>query len=206
MKEIEAEGNTVEEAVKEALERLHVKRDKVEVEVIENGSRGFLGLIGSRRARVRVRVKRGTEETISECLREMIKKMGLELSLEIREEDDYWIGDFYGRDVRLLIGRRGETLNALQMLANMIVNRQLDERIKLVLDAEGYRKRREETLRRLARRLSERVKRSRREVILEPMTPQERRVIHMELQDNPWVCTSSIGEEPYRKVVISLKR
>lgn len=114
--------------------------------------------------------------------------------------------NFEGPDVRILIGRRGETLNALQLIVNLVVNKENDERVKVVLDAEGYRKRREETLRRLARRLSERVRRTKKNIVLEPMTPQERRIIHTELQENPWVYTVSHGEEPYRKVMICLKK
>ena len=108
--------------------------------------------------------------------------------------------------MRILIGKRGETLNALQLIAGLAINKKLENKVRLILDAEGYRERREETLRRLARRLTERVRRTRSEVTLEPMTPSERRVIHMALQDDPWVETHSSGEEPYRKVIISPRR
>lgn len=206
MKHVEMEAGTIEYAVREALAKLGARREDVEIEVIEEGARGFLGIIGNKLARVRVKLKETPEEVIIRTVKEIISAMGLDVSFSVTETDSYCNVNFEGPDVRILIGRRGETLNALQFIANMIVNKRLNDKVHLVMDAEGYRMRREETLRRLARRMSERVKRTRRDVVLEPMTPQERRVIHLELQENPWVYTMSKGEEPYRKVIISLKR
>jgi spoIIIJ-associated protein len=206
MKWIETEGNTVDEAVSLALARLGVDRSQVEVEVLDPGSRGFLGILGTRQARVRVRLKETPETVAREFLEKLLTKMGVEAEIDINFCDDYWSVVFSGPDVRFLIGRRGDTLNALQLLVNLAVSKRLQERVRIVLDAEGYRKRREEALRRLARRLSEKVRRTKKDIALEPMTPQERRVIHMELQENPWVYTVSKGEDPHRKVVICLKR
>ena len=132
--------------------------------------------------------------------------MGLDVGFRVWPEEECWRVNFEGRDVRILIGRRGETLNALQLITGLAINKRLENKVRLIMDAEGYRERREETLRRLARRLTERVRRTRDDVVLEPMTPSERRVIHMALQDDPWVETHSTGEEPYRKVIISPKR
>lgn len=206
MKWIEVGANTVENAIHEALEQMGANREDVRIEVLEEGSRGFLGIIGGKQARVRVEMKQQPGQLIENVIDKIIQAMDLDISFTVQEGDECWNVDFKGKDVRILIGRRGETLNSLQLIANLIINKQKDERIHLVLDAENYRKRREETLRRLARRLSERVKHSRSDIALEPMTPQERRIIHMELQENPWVYTTSRGEEPYRKVVISLKK
>ncbi|HHW40182.1 MAG TPA: KH domain-containing protein [Syntrophomonadaceae bacterium] len=206
MKQIEIEAGSIEEAVKEALIKLGARREEVDIEVIEEGSRGFLGIIGNRLARVRVKIKETPRDVIETTVQEIIYAMGIDVAFNISQSGLYWNVNFEGPDVRLLIGRRGETINALQFIVNMIVNKRLNEKVHLIMDAEGYRRRREETLRRLARRLSERVKRTKRDVVLEPMTPQERRIIHMELKENPWVYTVSEGEEPYRKVVISLKR
>ncbi len=205
-KQVEIEAGSIEEAVKEALIKLGASREEVEIEVIEEGSRGFLGLIGNRLARVRVKLKESHTEIIARTIKEIIYAIGIDVSFKISKSELYWNVNFEGPDVRLLIGRHGDTLNALQFLVNLIVSKRINEKIQLIMDAEGYRQRREETLRRLARRLSERVKRTKKDVVLEPMTPQERRIIHMELKENPWVYTVSEGEEPYRKVVISLKR
>ncbi|HAA89704.1 MAG: Protein Jag [Thermoanaerobacterales bacterium 50_218] len=206
MKWIEAEGNTVDEAVSLALQKLGVDRSRVDVEVLDPGSRGFLGILRSRQARVRVSVRETPETVIREFLETLLKEMGMEADLEITSHGEYWSAAFSGPDVRFLIGRRGDTLNALQLLVNLVVNKKLTEKVRIILDAEGYRQRREETLRRLARRLSEKVRKTKKDIALEPMTPQERRVIHMELQEDPWVYTVSKGEEPHRKVVICLKR
>ncbi|MGB9792722.1 MAG: RNA-binding cell elongation regulator Jag/EloR [Thermacetogeniaceae bacterium] len=206
MREIEVEGASKEEAIREALKILGVERDRVEVEVIDEGSRGFLGIFGGRMAKVRVRVKDAVEDVIRDVVGEIIEAMEIDVRFDVKRSEIYWCVDFEGPDVRYLIGRRGETINALQFLASMIVSRRTGERLHLVMDAEGYRKRREETLRRLARRLSERVRRTKRDVVLEPMSPQDRRIIHLELKEDPWVYTVSRGEEPYRRVLISLRR
>ncbi|NPV29391.1 MAG: protein jag [Firmicutes bacterium] len=206
MRWVEAEGNTVEEAVEAALQELGAKRDQVEVDVLDAGARGFLGIFKGRPARVRVRLPANPGVLLEDFLRDVVRAMGLDVSFHIERSGEYWRAEFAGPDVRILIGRRGDTLDALQLLVNLAVSRRCEERVRVILDAEGYRERREETLRRLARRVSERVRRSKKDIALEPMTPQERRVIHMELQENPWVYTISQGEEPYRKVVVCLRR
>lgn len=199
-------GRTVEEAIEAALRALGARRDEVEIEVLEEGSKGFLGLLGSRQARVRVSLLENPERAIKGFLEKVLSAMALEAGVEVRRREDYFLVSFYGRDLGLLIGRRGETLNALQYLTNLAVSRMIGERVRIVLDAEGYRKRREQALVRLARRLSERVKRTGNKVVLEPMTPQERRIIHTALQNDSQVVTYSEGEEPNRKVVICLRK
>jgi spoIIIJ-associated protein len=203
---VEASGATTEEATREVLKQLSAEAQRVEIEVLDSGSKGFLGIIGNKQARVRARLKLTPEMTITEFLEQVIKVIGLDVKFQIIPGEENWKVNFEGRDVRLLIGRRGETLNSLQLLTSLAINKRLDNKVRLVMDAEGYRERREETLRKLAVRLTERVRRTMREVVLEPMTPNERRVIHVALQDNPWVTTSSTGDDPYRKVVISPKR
>ncbi|MGI6405873.1 MAG: RNA-binding cell elongation regulator Jag/EloR [Syntrophaceticus sp.] len=205
MKSIIVEDSSVEEAVQNALKKLEVSREQVEVDVLEEGSRGIFGFIGGRQAKVKVTLKETPEQLIKKFIDEVIEAMELSVDYNVFFVDEYWCVEFQGKDVRFLIGRRGKTLNALQMLTNLAVNRELEDRVKIIIDAEGYRKKREETLRRLARKTAERVCRTKSDVILEPMTPQERRIIHLELQDNDWVCTSSRGDEPYRKVVIRYK-
>ncbi len=203
---IEAEGNTVEEAVKAAVGDLGVSEDEVEIEVLDPGSRGFFGILGGRQARVRVRRIMSPDQLLKDFLKNIVAGMGLDVTFEVKKKGEYWCAEFEGPDVRILIGRRGDTLDALQLLVNLAICRRVGEKVRIILDAEGYRQRREKTLRRLARRISEKVRRSKRNVALEPMTPQERRVIHMELQADPWVYTISEGEEPYRKVVVCLRK
>ena len=203
---VEATGNTIEEATREVLDKLGVTRQEAEIEELESGSKGFLGIIGSKQARVRARLRQNTDEAIKGFLGQVIKSMGLDVGFRVWPEEECWRVSFEGRDARILIGRRGETLNALQLITGLAINKRLENKVRLIMDAEGYRERREETLRRLARRLTERVRRTRSDVVLEPMTPSERRVIHMALQDDPWVETHSAGEEPYRKVIISPRR
>lgn len=205
MKSIVTEGSNVEDAVQSALEKLELTQDQVDVEVLDEGSRGFLGIIGGKLARVRVNIKDTPEQVIRDFLNEVIEAMELEVDLKISFNEGYWYAEFLGDDVRYIIGRRGKTLNSLQLLVNMAVNKKLDEKVRVVLDAEGYRGRREETLRRLARKTADRVRRTSSDVMLEPMTPQERRIIHLELQNHKWVCTTSRGDDPYRKVVVCCK-
>ncbi|GFN23106.1 RNA-binding cell elongation regulator Jag/EloR [Thermanaeromonas sp. C210] len=206
MKEVEMAGKSVEEAVEAALRVLGAGREEVQVEVLEEGSKGLFGFLGSRQARVRVILPDNPEKLIKEFLEGVLKAMAVQAGIEIRRREEYFLVSFHGRDLGVLIGRRGETLNALQYLTNLAVNRALRDKVKVVLDAEGYRKRREQALVRLAKRLSERVKRTGNRIVLEPMTPQDRRVIHTALQNDSQVVTFSEGEEPNRKVVISLRR
>lgn len=206
MKSIVVDGGSVEEAVQSALEKLDVTREQVEIDVLEEGSRGLFGIIGGKQARVSVTLKATPEQVIKGFIDEVVEAMGLEIEYSVFFDNGYWYVDFTGEDVRFIIGRRGKTLNSLQMLANMAVNKKLEERIRIIIDAEGYRGRREQSLRRLARKTAERVCRTKSDVMLEPMTPQERRIIHLELQNNDKVSTLSRGDDPYRKVVVCYKQ
>lgn len=145
-------------------------------------------------------------EAALRLVRDISRAMGIAVSCSAREESGTVMVDVNGADVGVLIGRRGQTLDALQYLVNLVANKNVREHKRIVVDAEGYRRRREETLRRLAVQLAERARRSGRDVVLEPMSASERRIIHLELQGHPDVTTRSIGEEPYRKVVISVKK
>ncbi len=204
---VEVEGSTVEEAMRLALARLGARREEVEFEVLEEGRRGFLGLLGNRMARVRARLAETPGVAARGFVAGVAARMGVDVAVDVVEEGDGILRvDLRGADVRFLIGRRGVTLNALQFLLNVFLGRKFGGRVRAVVDAEGYRMRREEALRRLAYRLSERVRRTGREFVLEPMSAHERRIIHAALQENPWVYTVSRGEEPYRRVVICLRR
>jgi spoIIIJ-associated protein len=206
VKVIEKTGKTVEEAVEIALAELGIAREDAEIEVLEEGTKGLFGIIGTRAAKVRVRENKRPEKLISAFLDEVFEAMGIEADIDLSLNDDQYYVSFKGKDLGILIGRRGDTLDALQYLVSLAVNRQVEKRVKIILDVEQYRRRREETLIRLAERLSDKVRRTRKNVVLEPMNPQERRVIHTALQDDASVFTFSQGNEPFRKVVISPKK
>jgi len=242
---------TTEEAIEKGLEQLGLTEDMVEVEVLDAGSRGLLG-IGGRQSRVRLTVKsfetvmaesEQEQEILDESRQELelskveavdestlssdelqvlrvIKSVVVELLGRMRvkaevsakyiephdEKDERLVlVDVEGKDLSILIGRRSETLNALQYITSLIVSKETGRWVPMMIDVQGYRNRRERQLRQLGRKMAEQAIQSGRKQTLEPMPPNERRVIHLELRDHPQVFTESVGEEPYRKVTISLK-
>lgn len=206
MKSVEKRGRSVEEAVSAALLDLGVSAEQTQVEVLEEPARGLFGLIGSREALVRVTVKETKEDVARRLLQDVARTIGLDVEITTRRDEDYIFFDVKGDEMGILIGRRGQTLDALQYLTNLAASRASGEKQRIVVDVEGYRRRREETLQRLAERLADKVRRSGQSMELEPMSAHERRVIHLALQDSPYVTTYSEGEEPFRKVVIEAKR
>ena len=205
MRSIEISARTIDEAIKLAAKELEASLDIIEIEILDEPSKGFLGILGNKQARIRAIVKEDKQTKTKKFLEEVTLHMGINTNVITEESDEYLRITLNGGNLGSIIGRRGETLDALQYLANLVANKQGGERKKVILDAEGYRKKREDTLSTLAKRLADRVKRSGQSVVLEPMNPQERRLIHTALQDDTWVQTFSEGEDPYRKVVISLR-
>lgn len=203
--EIEISAKTVDEAVKQALVDLNVSIDDIEFEIIEEPSKKFLGILGGKHAKIKAWAKSNRLKTTRVFLEDVTKKMGIKTSVIAEEEGDLFKISLEGGQLGSIIGRRGETLDSLQYLANLVANKNAAERKRVILDAEGYRKRREETLISLAHKVADRVKRTGQEIVLEPMSSQERRIIHTALQTDTMVQTFSEGEEPYRKVVISIK-
>jgi len=243
---------SAEEAIERGLEQLGLTEDMVEVEVLDSGSRGLLG-IGGRQSRVRLTVKsfeslidehtpeqadidrvetedfeedlvqeiddaklseedRQNLKAVKSVVNELLERMRVraEVSVKYIEPQDskdqrIVLVDVEGKDLSILIGRRSETLNAMQYITSLIVNKDLGRWVPLMIDVQGYRNRRERQLRQLGRRMAEQAIQSGRKQTLEPMPPNERRLIHLELRDHPQVYTESVGEEPYRKVTISLK-
>ncbi|MEQ2129965.1 RNA-binding cell elongation regulator Jag/EloR [Caldanaerobacter subterraneus KAk] len=206
MKELIRTGKTVEEAINLALKDFGVPREMVEVEVLDEGGKGFLGLI-SKQAIVKVVLKDVIKESAKNFLKQVIDAMKLDITFEIEETEDTIKFNLQGKNVGLLIGRRGETLDALQYLVNVVASKYkgYERYRRIILDAGNYRKRREETLTRLARKLAKKVMETKESIELESMTPNERRIIHLALQDHPYVETYSEGEEPNRRVIIALK-
>ncbi len=204
---IEKTGKTVEEATALALEELGVEKDMVEIEIVEEGNKGILGLIGNKQAKVRVKLKEYDLQNIAcSFLHEVLVSMGLTADISSREDEDAIYIQVHGMDSGIIIGRRGETLDALQYLVSLVVNKDLPEYRRVVLDVENYREKRKEALVRLANKLADKVRTSRKSVTLEPMNPYERRIIHSTLQENKFVRTYSVGNEPNRKVVINIKQ
>ncbi|NLZ43733.1 MAG: protein jag [Clostridia bacterium] len=208
MRSVEVVGRTKEEALDLALKELKVARDKVQVEILEEvNNKGLLGLININRVRLRVKVK-DREEYVQKAvrlLREILVNMGIYAEVEIFKKPDHLVLNVNGSDLGKLIGRRGQTLNSLQYLVNLAVNKDSKEKEKIIIDVGGYRHRREESLRRLANRAATRVSLHKKKEVLHPMTPYERRIIHLALQNNEEVQTYSEGKDPFRRVVISPK-
>ncbi len=277
---IRVSAKTVEDAITEASIQLGITSDKLEYEVIEKGSAGFLG-IGMKQAVIEARrkveekqeteiveevkkeiqqvaaeevkaeekiveevkaeiehdekpkqttekvekkeeikndapVKREvelaevtdeTKEAVSAFLKDTLKAMGMEVEIALDIDEDGSLSvNMSGPNMGILIGKRGQTLDSLQYLANRVANKHQSGYVRVKLDTENYRARREETLKHLAKNIAHKVKRNRRPVALEPMNPYERRIIHSALQNDPYVTTHSEGEEPYRKVVVTLKK
>lgn len=204
---IEISAKTVDEAVTDGLIQLGTTSDKIEYEVIEKGSSGFFGL-GSKPAKIRIRKKSTIEDHVRDFLNDVFRAMDMQVEILINKSEDEKNIDveLKGSDMGVLIGKRGQTLDSLQYLTNLAVGKQVSEYVKVKIDTEDYRKRRKETLENLAKNIAYKVKRTKRPVSLEPMNPFERRIIHSALQGDRYVNTHSEGDEPYRHVVVTLKR
>jgi spoIIIJ-associated protein len=207
MEYIEISAKTVEEALTEASVKLGIPSSEIEYEVIEKGSTAFLG-IGSKNGVIKARKKYSAEDSVREFLASVFQAMDLEVEIIIKvdEEDKLIDVELKGDDMGILIGKRGQTLDSLQYLTNLAVNKTSESYYRVKVDTEDYRKRRKETLENLAKNIAYKVKRTKRSVALEPMNPFERRVIHSALQNDKFATTHSEGEEPYRHVVVTLKK
>lgn len=202
-------GKSVDDALTNATVELGVTSDQIKYEVVEEGSNGFLG-IGSKDAIIKVVISsnENPEAVAKNFLNEVFEAMQLEVDVTIKfnEVDNTLDIDLAGPEMGVLIGKRGQTLDSLQYLTNLAVNRSADSYTRVKIDTEDYRRRRKETLENLAKNMANKVKRTRKPVHLEAMNPYERRIIHSALQNNQYVTTHSEGEEPYRYVVITLKK
>ncbi|MBD5488493.1 MAG: protein jag [Lachnospiraceae bacterium] len=207
MEFIEVSAKTVSDAITEACQKLTVTSDKLEYEVIEEGSSGFLG-IGSKPAVIKARVKSSVEDTARDFLNEVFRAMDLTVVVDVKynEAESSMEVDLSGDEMGVLIGKRGQTLDSLQYLVSLVVNKNVENYIRVKVDTENYRQRRKETLENLAKNISYKVKRTKRPVSLEPMNPYERRIIHSALQNDKYVTTHSEGDEPFRHVVVVLRK
>ena len=209
MEYVEYKGKNVDEAITNACVALGIAADKLDYDVVEKGSNGFLGF-GSKPAIIKARKNESVEDIVTEFLNKVFSAMELTVKLDIKveegEKENTININVIGDDMGILIGKRGQTLDSLQYLTSLAVNKQSEEYYKVKIDTEDYRKRRKDTLENLAKNIAYKVKRTKRPVSLEPMNPFERRIIHSALQNDRYVTTHSEGDEPYRHVVVTLKR
>ncbi|MBI5968087.1 MAG: protein jag [Deltaproteobacteria bacterium] len=213
MKSVETEGKTVEEAISKACEALQASREDLDIEVLTNGTSGFLGLVGGKRAQIRATLKETapptnvsddqTAQTAKKTLQDLLGLLGVKAVVDLKEEPERILLNIQGDGSGLLIGRKGQTLDALEYLINKIVHKGAEDKKRIVVDTENYRSRREESLVRLAHRLGEKAKRMGRPVTISPMSAHDRRIIHLALQDDENLRTRSLGTGLYRKLVIS---
>ena len=210
MEYIEVSAKTVNEAITEACTKLGVTSDKIDYEIIDEGSNGFLG-IGSKPAIIKAAVKEeeiSLEDAAKKFLDDVFASMNMTVVINViyNEEKKEMDIDLSGDEMGVLIGKRGQTLDSLQYLVSLVVNKNTEDYVRVKIDTENYRERRKETLENLAKNIAYKVKRTRRAVSLEPMNPYERRIIHSALQNDKYVTTHSEGEEPFRKVIVTLKK
>jgi len=202
-------AKTVNDAITQASLQLGVSSDRLQYEVIEKGSAGILGgLIGAKPAVIRAKKIETIDDKATDFLKDVFGAMGLSVDVDVKmnEEEKEMEINLSGDEMGILIGKRGQTLDSLQYLVSLVVNKESEDYLRVKLDTENYRERRKETLETLAKNIAYKVKRTRRSVSLEPMNPYERRIIHSALQNDKYVFTRSEGEEPFRHVVIALKR
>lgn len=207
MEYMEVSAKTVNDAITEACQKLGVTSDKLDYQVVDEGSNGFLG-IGARPAVIRAAAKCSIEDNAKTFLKDVFEAMNMTVAVKVTydEENRYMDIDLSGDEMGLLIGKRGQTLDSLQYLVSLVVNKEAENYVRVKVDTENYRQRRKETLENLAKNIAYKVKRTKRPVSLEPMNPYERRVIHSTLQNDKYVATHSEGDEPFRRVVVTLKR
>lgn len=207
MKSIDMTGKTVDEAIQKALEQLNLTKDEVEINIVDEGSKGFFNLIGSKPAKVNITVKEKTYiEDVKSFINGILDKMNIQADIAVKEEYNNIYVNLVGPKMGSIIGYRGETLDALQYLVSLVINKNHNKEYKrIILDAEHYREKREATLVRVAHKTANKVIKSKKSFKLEPMNPYERRIIHSALQDSKYVTTYSEGEEPRRRVVIDVK-
>lgn len=205
LKKTEKKAKSVSEAKEAALAELGVSESEAEIEIIDEGSKGFLG-IGSKEAVVSATLKNPELSAAKKFLADVFKSMNLNVDIDAKTDDEGNICiNLEGDNMGIIIGKRGDTLDSLQYLTSLIVNKESEKYMKVIVDAENYREKRFNALISLSDKLAQKVARTGKRYTLEPMNPYERRIIHSNLQDNPDVTTRSVGEDPYRKVVIEPK-
>lgn len=205
MREVTASGQTVEEAVQSALGQLNTTKDQVEIDIIDEGKKGILGIFGAKRAIVKVSLAKNPVKETEKFIKEVTANMNLDVDIKTTVKGTHINYELNGENIAILIGKRGQTLNALQYLVHLAINKDSKDYYTVTLDAEGYRGRRRETLESLALKMADRAIRLKKKVSLEPMPAYERKIIHSMLQNRNDISTFSDGVEPHRHIVIKPK-
>lgn len=202
MREVTTSGETINEAIQSALEQLNLSKNEVDIDIIDEGKKGFLGIFGASRAIVKVTEAQNNIEKAEKFLKDMTINMNIETDVETIVEGNHVTFNLSGEKIAILIGKRGQTLNAIQYLVQLVINKDSKQFHSVTVDAEGYRNRRKETLESLALKMADKSKRMNRKVALEPMPAFERKIIHSVLQNESTVQTYSDGNDPHRHIVI----
>lgn len=205
MKFLEVTGKTIEEALDKALGELNVTKEDVDIEVIDQPSRGFLGLIGNKLAKIKVTLKDTPKDLARKFIQDILDCMDIESEIKITQKNNEISINLIGEDATSLIGKRGYTLDSLQFLTGLVVNKSSNTKIRVLIDIQNYREKREKSLIRYARKLAKQCAKTKKTIKLESMNPYERRIVHSALQNDRYVNTYSEGIDPNRKVVIAVK-
>jgi spoIIIJ-associated protein len=203
MSSIEIEARTTEEAIQKACEHLHLSQENLDIEVLESGSAGIFGLVGNKKARIRVKIKTDDSMLVAqETLERIISLMSLDAKISGEKQGDDIALNIEGSNTAILIGYKGRTLEALEYIVNKVVNKTTEKKVRVILDSESYRQRREESLQRLALKMGDQAKRTGKTVTINAINPHDRRIIHLTLKGDPQVQTKSDGEGLLKKVYI----
>ncbi|HSQ33437.1 MAG TPA: RNA-binding cell elongation regulator Jag/EloR [Peptostreptococcaceae bacterium] len=206
MRILEVTGKTIDEAINKALNQLNVSKEDIEIDILENPSKGFLGIIGNKEGKIRVKVKEKNTDIAKKFIQDIIDSMKIDAKVNVEEDNETIKIDVLGEDAGCLIGRRGETLDSIQFLAGLAVNKnKKNSHMRVLVDIENYRSKREESLIRYAKKTAREVAKTRKTKKLDYMNPYERRIIHSALQNDSYVNTYSEGIDPYRRLVIEYK-
>ncbi len=205
MKQTTATGQTVKEAVESALAQLQITEDRADISIVDEGKKGIFGIFGARPAVVKVSVIKDPIEEAEKFLLDVSEKMGAPVTINVEKNGKQVKFILSGEKIALLIGKRGQTLNSLQFLTQLVINRFSGQYLNVMVDAEHYRERRNDTLVQLAQRLAQKAVQTKKEVSLEPMPSYERKIIHTALMENKKIKTYSSGEDPHRHIVIAPK-
>jgi spoIIIJ-associated protein len=205
VKQTTATGQTVKEAVESALAQLQITEDRADISIVDEGKKGIFGIFGARPAVVKVSVIKDPIEEAEKFLLDVSEKMGAPVTINVEKNGKQVKFILSGEKIALLIGKRGQTLNSLQFLTQLVINRFSGQYLNVMVDAEHYRERRNDTLIQLAQRLAQKVVQTKKEVSLEPMPSYERKIIHTALVENKKIKTYSSGEDPHRHIVIAPK-
>jgi len=202
VKQITASGKTVDEAIQTALDQLQTTKDRADITIIDEGKKGIFGVFGSKPAVVKVSIAKDPVEETAKFIKQVSRHMNIEIDVSVKKDKKQVTYDLYGENIALLIGKRGKTLNALQLLAQTVINKDSEVYYTVTLDADGYRQRRRETLTSLAKRKAALAKQGNKPVKCDPMPAFERKIIHHALQNDAAISTTSEGREPNRCIVI----